>query len=214
MASVTSTVEIVPIEALTVQQAAQSEAAAGTVPALLQLESGESVRMRVELVAVHSASELRHAVMSAAADAGAKFPPGATFEILRADGTPEVVTAYTAVTAMQRARALTVFRSTRAAQQAAATAPPPTTSQRAVDCGYDGQTCCCHALLCMSTLGLWTPCWVSYCVCKDRTGACCERPQDVCLKGESSNRSADEQFGQRFGLSDEDRVNTQRMKKG
>lgn len=164
--------------------------AGSTIPAIVQLRDGKSLRVRV--AKTRSASNLRVMLHEATRAEGECLPEDATLEILRSDGVTEMLTAFTDPAVLNDARAVTVFR-TRISSQLEVMA-------RAAedDRGWDAQTCMCHLILTASTLGMWTPCWCSYCWCKDRTGACCARPQDACIGAETSNRDADAALGERF----------------
>ena len=83
------------------------------VPVLLPLEGGEHKRVRVELGTLKRESELHEAIRRAAAAVGVSIPMSAgqlRFEILRADGFPELVSESTTQSALQTAKAVTVFR--------------------------------------------------------------------------------------------------------
>eukprot|EP00966_Prymnesium_polylepis_P217574 5035554-Prymnesium_polylepis.1 len=157
------------------------------------------MRLRVDLFDVRSTADMRDEIRETAAAEGQELPPNAAFEILRADGTPEMVSGTTPLATIQAARAVTVFRGV----QEAITVATITAEEEESNCGRDPQTHTCHAILCVATLGTWLPCWISYCCCNSRTGACCRNPQDTCLGGETSGKAGDANITSSFGIDTE-----------
>ena len=81
------------------------------LPVLLASSDGRIMRVEVHSERLQTVAELRDAVTAAASEAGLALPGSAVFEILRADGQPELLTAHTSALAIHSAKAVTVFRS-------------------------------------------------------------------------------------------------------